>query len=333
MRTRFFIEAWALVLLCWTPTRAHAATGPYSSGQATLNAAGGISTSGAYAHAAALGESFIGESAGAVYFANHGYPLELALRSSRELVSNGSFEDQAGRFVADSYGLMSLTPGATLIPGWKTTQAELAWVRNGNTFGAASPFGEFFLELTGYHDRAPYGGVEQSVPTTPGEEYVLSLSIGSNSTYPGAGGQKQVTVTAGPAGVIFTFDPPGTEVHDWRSFSFAFTATADATAIRISGLNSGGGVYLALDNISVVPASGASRLILDAVRISGGELRIRFPATSGRSYTLESRASIESGNWVDVPLPAIDNGDGTRDLILPDVLSSPQQFYRVKEQP
>ena len=75
--------------------------------------------------------------------------------------------------------------------------AELAWGNNTNTFGARTPFGEFFLELTGYHDHLPYAGVEQTITTLPGRRYRLSLAIGSNAEYPGAGGRKQVSVSCG----------------------------------------------------------------------------------------------------------------------------------------
>jgi hypothetical protein len=187
--------------------------------------------------------------------------------------------------------------------------------------------------LTGYHDRAPYGGVEQSIATVPGNEYQLSLSLGSNSSYPGAGGQKQVTVSAGLANTVFTFDPPAKETHEWRSFAFVFSATLDTTVIRILGLNPGGGVYLALDNVSVVPAVAIPSLRVEAIRTPGDELRIRFPATAGRSYTLESRADFAVDRWISLPVSALDNGDGTRQITLPMVRSTPQRFYRVREGP
>lgn len=322
-----------LLVASLVSARAQRGAGVYSLPDESLHSAGGISTGIAYAHAAALGENFLGVSSAPGYRASHGYLLQLPMRSAQELVLNGSFEDPFGSFVADSYGLMALVPASTAIPGWKTTHAELAWVRNGNTFGAESPFGEFFLDLTGYHDRPPYGGVEQVLATVPGEDYSFSLSLGSNSSYPGAGGQKQVMVTAGLGSAIFTFDPAGKVEHEWHTFSFVFSADSGATTIGISGLRAGGGVFLAVDKVSVVLASDRPSLIVEAIRMSGSELRIRFPVSSGHKYTLESRADFGSGTWRAVPATVIDNGDGTRQLTLPDVLSNARQFYRVKEEP
>ncbi|MHC1769637.1 MAG: DUF642 domain-containing protein [Verrucomicrobiia bacterium] len=332
MKEKFPI-ALCLLAASLLAARAQRDAGEYSLPEESLHSAGGISTGNGYAHSAALGENFVGVSSAPGYLASYGYRLQLPKRSAQELILNGSFEDPFGSFVADSYRLMALFPASTAIPGWKTTHAELAWVRNDNTFGAESPYGEFSLDLTGYHDRPPYGGVEQVIATVPGEEYSLSISMGSNSSYPGAGGQKQVMVTAGLGSAIFTFDPAGKEEHEWHTFSFVFSADSGATTIGISGLRAGGGVFLGLDNVSVVLALDRASLNVEAIRTSNSELRIQFPAISGRKYALESRADFGSGTWLAVPATVIDNGDGTRQLTLPDVLSNARQFYRVKEEP
>ena len=132
------------------------------------------------------------------------------------------------------------------------------------TFGAATPYGDYSLELTGYHDRPPYAGVTQTIRTSPGVRYRLTLALGSNADYPSAGGRKQVSVTAGAAGKLITFDPTDTpgSGNEWKTFTFHFTAAEETTVITIRGVTAGGGIYLGLDNVSVVEAP------LDLVRLT-----------------------------------------------------------------
>lgn len=172
-------------------------------------------------------------------------------RTAQELIVNGSFENTQGTFVRDAFGLMSLPPASAAIPGWTTTTAELAWVDNTNTFGAATPYGRCSLELTGYHDGWPYGGLTQTIPTVPGQGYRLSLSLGSNQDYPNAGGQKSVTVCAGSSSTNFTFTPTASTGNQWETFSFGFVASSASTVVTIGGLIANG-VYLGLDNVSVI---------------------------------------------------------------------------------
>ncbi len=185
--------------------------------------------------------------------------------ASQELVVNGSFESTQNTFVPDAFGLMSLSTTSATIPGWTTTDAELAWVDNTNTFGAATPFGRFSVELTGYHDALPFGGLTQAIATVPGQVYRLSLSLGSNQDYPNAGGQKAIAVCVGSASTTLTFVPTNTAGNQWQTFSFRFAASSASTMIAIRGLMASG-IYLGLDNVSVVadplaPAPGALELV------------------------------------------------------------------------
>ena len=54
-------------------------------------------------------------------------------------VQNGSFE--TGTFVDNGAGAASLGVGSTAITGWTTTNAELAWIVNGDAYGIATPQG------------------------------------------------------------------------------------------------------------------------------------------------------------------------------------------------
>ena len=139
--------------------------------------------------------------------------------------------------------------------------------------GAVTPFDSFFLELTGYFNRFPYGGVTQTINTIAGHEYTLSLSIGLlNPTFPGP---ISVTATAGSSTETFIFNSsdPG---NQWGDLSLDFIATGTSTPISIIGSSTKAGGYLGLDNVSVV------RTIPEPLTILGAGTAIAFGATFKR---------------------------------------------------
>jgi hypothetical protein len=165
------------------------------------------------------------------------------------LLQNGSFENTAGTFInSGPFGYQSLNPGSTVIPGWTTTTAELAWGKNGNVDGIATPYESFFVELAGNHNYFPYGGVTQTINTTVDQQYTLSLSLGTFN--PTAPGPISVTATAGSTSQTFTSNPSGTG-NQWNNFSFDFTATSTSTPISIVGISTANIYYIGLDNASV----------------------------------------------------------------------------------
>ena len=178
--------------------------------------------------------------------------VSLASTPVHAQIQNGSFE--TGTFVNNGQGGDSLPVGSTAIANWTTTNNELAWLVNGNVYGVATPYGSYFLDLTGYHDSSPYGGVTQTIATSNGTSYHLSFSLGSyqgNSIY---GGQVGAMASAGGASQNFTFTPAaGSMGNQWGTFGFDFTATGSSTPITITGTSTQGGQYIGLDNVSVTP--------------------------------------------------------------------------------
>ncbi|HVN39575.1 MAG TPA: DUF642 domain-containing protein [Myxococcota bacterium] len=171
------------------------------------------------------------------------------------LIVNGSFENTGGTFVDEGGGVMNaaLPVGSTLVPGWTVTNAQLGWISNANIYGVATPFGSYFLDLTGNHDNSIYAGVTQTIVTTPNQAYTLTLSLGADQGQPLNSGTKSVSVTAGSSSTSFTFVPSGVG-NQWKNFSFDFVAVATSTQITIVGTSSGAGYqYLGLDNVSVAP--------------------------------------------------------------------------------
>ncbi|MFN0130173.1 MAG: choice-of-anchor R domain-containing protein [Verrucomicrobiales bacterium] len=250
---------------------------------------------------------------------------------AREPIVNGGFENTQTTFAGDAFGIMSLTPGSTSIPGWTTINAELAWVDDVNTFGAATPFGTHSLDLTGYHDGRPYGGIVQILTTLPGEHYRMGFSLGSYEDVFQYRGPVSVEVTVGAVSREFTFTPNGTG-NQWGDFYLDFTAESSLTPLSITGTASAGGAYLGLDNVSVTQASASETLQVGSVTITGEELRIQFASVSGIRYALESREDLTSGEWRVVP--GSERTATSTSLVLTESVeprAQPRRFFRVVE--
>jgi hypothetical protein len=187
--------------------------------------------------------------------------LGVGLPSYGSLLINGSFE--SGTFVPDPLypgdDTMNLTVGATDMTGWTTKIADLAWIGPSNPFGLIASDGGYFLDLSGFHDNAPYGGVQQIVATTIGTQYRLSLDIGTDPLYDFAAVSVQVTGGVGPT----TFTSTPLTPNRWESFTFDFTASSASTTIELDGQAAVDEKYIGLDNVSltVIPEPGVLTLI------------------------------------------------------------------------
>jgi len=171
-----------------------------------------------------------------------------------DLLVNGSFEE--GAFAPPSNATMTLAPGATTMTGWEVFNASPTWIGVGDPWGLDAVDGNLFLDLTGYHSGAPFGGVRQTIATVPGHEYRVSFHLGSSNTY---GRPSAVTVSAGGTSGTFTSPLMGS-TNDWELHSLVFTASESRTAVSIVG--SAGRDYIGLDDVSVVD--------LDAGVVVGG---------------------------------------------------------------
>ena len=146
--------------------------------------------------------------------------------SATNLILNGSFEKaSAGSSLPTGNG-NSLPSGSTAIADWTVfgglSSDGLAWLVNGDEYGVSTPYGSYFLDLTGYHDQTPYFGVEQTIATTPGQSYALTFHLGVDQSSGIYNGPIGVTVKAGARSKVFDdYNPSGTG-NIWQSFFLDF---------------------------------------------------------------------------------------------------------------
>lgn len=187
--------------------------------------------------------------------------------SAVNLVVNGSFE--TGSYTWDSGGADSLGVGSTLSSGWKVVNAEVAAVSNSNIWGLSAADGTVFIDLTGYHDSTPYGGLEQSFNTSVGQQYQVQFSIGINNSVSSTVGPASVDLLVNGSNVgTFTNSSTGSG-QQWAAQSYSFTATSASTTLDLIGSYSAGGRSIGLDAVSVQAVPEPSSLILAAGSVLG----------------------------------------------------------------
>lgn len=180
--------------------------------------------------------------------------LAVPLPARADLITNGSFEEGSPQPTGSG---IALPTGSTTMPGWTviggTAGDGLAWLSNANPFGGVTPFGNNFLDLTGFNDRAPYFGVSQTITTVVGQQYTLSFDLGVDQSDARFKGPIGLTATAdGSSLAVTNFNPAGTG-NIWQAFSLNFAATSTSTLISLQGTQ--GTQYIGLDNVSVNPAA------------------------------------------------------------------------------
>jgi hypothetical protein len=180
------------------------------------------------------------------------------------LISNGDF-DNIGQVWVNNTGVGSddwQTPGATAIPGWTNVPgfANEFWATTPNSYGLTESPGNgsvYWVDLTGQANNKPYGGIEQTITTTPGLSYVLAFDLGASTIY-NSSGSGAAALTASATGLtplasqLFTLVPINS--NQWVSETLAFTADSNTTTITFLADSSFTSRYTGLDNV-VVAAS------------------------------------------------------------------------------
>jgi hypothetical protein len=191
----------------------------------------------------------------------------VALGAQAAAFTNGSFELGAFDDAVATGHVMTLPVGSTLMTGWTITGGETAWGRNDNPFvGAAATNGNFLLDLTGFHDSIPYGGVSQTFDTVAGTSYSIGFDLITQENSGIYKGPVAVQASVGGAPQTFTFTPPvGSTGIQSGHFTLPFTATGPSTTLTIQGTLATGGQFIGLDNVTLPEPSCVGILALAGI--------------------------------------------------------------------
>ena len=180
------------------------------------------------------------------------------------LVTNGDF-DNIGGVWSDNTGDGSndfKSPGGVPIPGWSnvTGFANEFWVQTPNGYSGltASPGNGsiYFVDLTGQLNSQPFGGLEQTISTTPGVSYMLTFALGAATTWNldpmgGSALTASATGTTLLASQLFAASTP-TTANQWQTETLSFTADSASTTIEFLGDSTNvNSRYIGLDDVSV----------------------------------------------------------------------------------
>lgn len=164
------------------------------------------------------------------------------------LFQNPSFE--LGAFSPNGDNTTVVNVGATAITGWQVVGAQIAWIDMPNPFSLTPSEGTRFLDLTGY--PGGFGGVAQTIPTSPGTLYQVQFDQGS-----GVFGSSFLRALASDSQGTFQsvdFTEVGIATSRWNSHSFDFVARETSTTITFGHLF-GTGNYTGLDNVALFAMS------------------------------------------------------------------------------
>ena len=225
--------------------------------------------------------------------------VKVTPTSAENLLVNGSFEN--GAFIGDPVNhTMLLETGSTALTGWTIVGLpdgnNLAWEgAAGTPFPVTAGDGNYMLDLSGFSDVVPYGGISQTVSTVAGKASELSFEVGSDVAYATSAPGVVVSVSGVPEETYFV-DRIGT--GRWQDFSQTFTATTNRTAVTITGVNTTGVIHIGLDNVRLISSGDSPLIFLNPPFVAGGSVQIEFRLIRGwsPSFTLLESATVD-GPW------------------------------------
>jgi len=260
----------------------------------------------------------------------------------QNLLLNGGLE---GATPAPCNGFSTLGGGSSNIPGWTVVGPNsIDWIWHNAAGGGCcdwSPEGDRFIDLNG--SPAQNGGaITQSIPTTPGRRYRISLLALANGCCAPVGTPKTMLLTTGADSsehtvlTLWSSEEFGVECDwsQWTRIEREWTAATDSTVIELRSLvlSNAGGVFV--DDISVtevgprdlhVPAQYPTLAQAIAASAPGDRVVVApgvhawTPAVIGHTLTVEgSGGAMETrfeGNGEE-PVPLLECAPGSASTVV-----------------
>jgi hypothetical protein len=222
--------------------------------------------------------------------------LTALTQAGQQLVQNGGFE--TGDFTGWS------ASGNT---GNETISTKSDYAHSGSYGAQLGPVGAL-------------GYLTQSLSTTPGQAYVLSLWLDSpDGTTP-----NEFSVSWNGMNI---FDKVNLGRTGWTNLIFKVTASSSSTLLSIGLRNDPS--YFGLDDVSVAPYSPFPPLIISPA-VGTGKVTASFnsvPSYPPVSYQVQVTTNLAAPNWVNVG--AVNTGTNSM-LGFTNTIGSGQNYYRVQ---
>jgi len=219
--------------------------------------------------------------------------LPFTLRIGQNIVSNGGFE--TGDF-----------------SGWNLNATS---TRVGNLGGLVHS-GHYGA---GLGQPSTLGYLSQTLPTTAGQTYRLSLWI-DNPKNPHGATPNEFLVQWGGTTIYDGVDLP---FSTWTNLQFVVTAAGSGSLLQFGFQDDP--YYLGLDDISVIPIAAPK---IQAVTRTPVSFDLTFAASTGAFYQLQYKTNLAQPDWIDMGSHIL---AGTSLLKFTDtnIVNYPQKFYRL----
>jgi hypothetical protein len=180
--------------------------------------------------------------------------------------------------------------------------------------------GHYGAEL-GQHDTLGY--LSQTLPTTAGQTYLLSLWIHNPKNPYGATPNEFLVQWEGTT----IYDVVDLPFGPWTNLQFIATATSSGSLLQFGFEDDP--YYLGLDDISVKPVTAPKA---EAVTRAPASFDVTFAATAGASYQVQYKTNLMQPDWIDMGGNILAE---TNSLKFTDtnVINYPQKFYRLMPVP
>ena len=230
--------------------------------------------------------------------------LPFTLSVGQSIVNNGGFE--TGDFTGWTLNASSRYNFVTTSSGW---------VHSGSHGVALGQSGSL-------------GSLSQTLTTSPGQNYLLSLWVANPQTRYGATPNQFLVQWNGTT----IFSQANLPFTTWTNLQFIVTATGASTVLRLGFEDTP--YYLGLDDISVNPISSPLIKLAQKPTTRGTDFNFTCSAVAGLRYQVQYKTNLFQTNWINLGKPLV---AATNTLTISDTnafLHSPRRFYRfVVERP
>lgn len=209
------------------------------------------------------------------------------------LVTNGNFE------ATPAPGTRVLNGGTwgwyTALPGWSVCQNNL--IEWGSNWLGSAHSGTHYVEL---NSNVP-SAICQTIPTTPGQTYQLSLWFSARPGTPASA--NQMTVKWGGTNLTSTpISADGTHLTNtsWTHYAYTVTATASSTTIQFTDVGTAnvphcGGCGSLLDDVGVQQLDTPPTVT--SVTVPTNATRVNTPVTVSVTFTDPDVADSHTVTW------------------------------------